>query len=74
MGFAVAQAFKKCGGQCTWAKLPNNIRTMGRVVMPNDPFYGAVDFTKSNQGVASTQLFRWDAGAKKAVKTGPPLD
>lgn len=68
--WVVADTLKKCGDSCTATKFVTTLHGMGRFTIPNDALAGPVDFSKSNSGLTTAQLWAWDTTAKKPVAKG----
>ncbi len=65
-----ADTLKRCGDGCTATKFVSTLRGMGRFTIPNDALAGPVDFSKSNAGLTTAQLWAWDTTSKKPVPKG----
>jgi ABC-type branched-subunit amino acid transport system substrate-binding protein len=72
--FAIAQTLEKCGVPCSTTKFMSTLKGLGKIKVPNDPFFSPLDFSKSNAGETFGQIWKWDAKAKKAVPGGPVIN
>jgi len=68
--WVIADTLKKCGDGCTATKFVSTLRGMGKFTIPNDALAGPVDFSKSNSGLTTAQMWAWDTTAKKPVAKG----
>ncbi len=68
--WVIANTLKKCGENCTATKFVSSLHSLGKFTIPNDALTGPVDFSKSNSGLTTAQLWAWDTANKKSVTKG----
>ena len=64
----VAEA--KCGDSCSTSKFASTLKGLGKINVPNNALAGPLDFSKTNSGLTSAQVWQWDAASSKSVAKG----
>lgn len=69
--FAIAKALEACGADCPSSKLPDALKGLGDINVPNDAVLGPLNFSNSQAGLTTAQLWQWDATKSVASAKGP---
>ena len=69
-GWVMHDTLAKCGDACTSTRFVSSLRGLGRFTVPNGALAGPVDFSKSQAGLTTAQLWSWDATTRKSVGKG----
>lgn len=62
----------KCGDSCNGTKFGSTLKGLGKFTIPNGALAGPVDFSKSQAGLTTAQLWIWDSTNKKSAPKGVP--
>src|SRR5262249_13888509 len=69
--WAVANGLAKSGDTCTATKFTWSLQSLGKFTIPNNALLGPVDYSTSNSGLTTAQLWVWDASKSASVAKGP---
>ena len=68
--YAISAAEAKCGDSCSTSKFASTLKGLGKINVPNNALAGPLDFSKTNSGLTSAQVWQWDAASSKSVAKG----
>jgi branched-chain amino acid transport system substrate-binding protein len=68
--YAIAKALAKCGEGCNGSKFAPALKSVGKITVPNNGLAGPLDFSKSQSGLTSAQVWIWDSAKSTSVAKG----
>jgi len=68
--YAISAAEAKCGDSCSTSKFVSTLKGLGKINVPNNALAGPLDFSKTQSGLTSAQVWQWDAANSKSVAKG----
>lgn len=68
--YATAKALAKCGDGCNGSKFAPALKNLGKITVPNNSLAGPLDFSKSQSGLTSAQVWVWDSAKSTSVAKG----
>ncbi len=68
--YAIAKGLAKCGDSCTANAFASSLKGLGKITVPNNALAGPLDFSKSQSGLTSAQVWVWDSSKSSSVEKG----
>jgi branched-chain amino acid transport system substrate-binding protein len=68
--YAIARAVGKCGDGCNATKFASSLKSLGKITVPNNALAGPLDFSKSQSGLTSAQVWVWDSSKSTSAEKG----